>query len=118
MRGNRQELGPAKRGAIAVTGQCPVTAIAASALTNRVRTINAYDKSRCRASFRPLSNCRCAPLTRPLGTDRGRHVTVAVLQMMGTHYRQLAKLFSTAGLHLQLPYFDDRVIEAMLAVPA
>ncbi|MGH3802516.1 MAG: asparagine synthase-related protein, partial [Pseudonocardiaceae bacterium] len=53
---------------------------------------------------------------RSLVVDRGQHVTLAVLRMMGTHYRQLARLFTTAGLHLQLPYFDDRVVEAVLAV--
>ncbi|MGH4005169.1 MAG: asparagine synthase-related protein [Pseudonocardiaceae bacterium] len=48
--------------------------------------------------------------------DRGHHVTLTILRMMGTHYRQRARLFRTAGLHLELPYFDDRVIEAVLAV--
>lgn len=54
---------------------------------------------------------------RPIVTDRDQHVTLTILRMMGTHYRQLARLFfTTAGLHLQLPYIDDRVIEAVLAV--
>lgn len=53
---------------------------------------------------------------RPLVADRGHQVTLAILRMMGTHYRQRARLFATAGLDLQLPYFDDRVIEAVLAV--
>ncbi|MGH3816046.1 MAG: asparagine synthase-related protein [Pseudonocardiaceae bacterium] len=48
--------------------------------------------------------------------DHGQHVALTILRMMGTHYRQLARLFTTAGLNLALPYFDDRVIEAVLAV--
>lgn len=53
---------------------------------------------------------------RTLAADHGRHVSLAILQTMGTQYRQLAGLFATAGLRLQLPYFDDRVIETVLAV--
>lgn len=53
---------------------------------------------------------------RPLAADRGHHATLAVLGTMGMHYRQLARLFGTAGPRLELPYFDDRVIEAVLAV--
>lgn len=52
----------------------------------------------------------------PLAVDRGQHATLAVLRTMGPHYRQLSRLFAAAGLRLQLPYFDDRVIEAGLAV--
>ncbi|MGH3825466.1 MAG: asparagine synthase-related protein [Pseudonocardiaceae bacterium] len=53
---------------------------------------------------------------RPLAADRGQHVTLAILRMMGPAYRQLSRLFGTAGLRLALPYFDDRVVEAALAV--
>jgi asparagine synthase (glutamine-hydrolysing) len=53
---------------------------------------------------------------RPLAADRGQHVTLSILRMMGPAYRQLARVFTPAGLRLQLPYFDDRVIEAALAV--
>ncbi|MGH3694704.1 MAG: asparagine synthase-related protein [Pseudonocardiaceae bacterium] len=56
--------------------------------------------------------------TRPLAADRGHHVTVALLRMQGSCYRQLARRFATAGLRLELPYFDDRVVEAALAVRA
>jgi asparagine synthase (glutamine-hydrolysing) len=55
---------------------------------------------------------------RPLAPDRGQHLTLANLRMMGPHYRQLARVNATAGLRLELPYFDDRVIEAALAVRA
>lgn len=53
---------------------------------------------------------------RPLATDRGQHVALTMLRMMGPAYRQLSRVFATAGLRLELPYFDDRVIEAALAV--
>ncbi|MGH3754949.1 MAG: asparagine synthase-related protein, partial [Pseudonocardiaceae bacterium] len=55
---------------------------------------------------------------RPLAADRGQHVTLAILRMMGPAYRQLSRVFGTAGLRLELPYLDDRVIEAALAVRA
>jgi asparagine synthase (glutamine-hydrolysing) len=55
---------------------------------------------------------------RPLAPDRGQHATLAILRMMGPHYRQLARVYATAGLRLEMPYFDDRVVEAALAVRA
>ncbi|HEY6422605.1 MAG TPA: asparagine synthase-related protein [Pseudonocardiaceae bacterium] len=55
---------------------------------------------------------------RPLASDRGQHVTLAILRMNGPYYRQLSRLFATAGLRFELPYFDDRVVEAALAVRA
>jgi asparagine synthase (glutamine-hydrolysing) len=51
-----------------------------------------------------------------LATDRSQHVTLAILRIMGPAYRQLGRVYATAGLQLELPYFDDRVIEAALAV--
>ena len=54
----------------------------------------------------------------PLAGDRGQHATLAVLRMNGLAYRQLSGVYATAGLRLELPYFDDRVIEAALTVPA
>lgn len=53
---------------------------------------------------------------RPLAVERGQHATLAALRTTGPHYRQLARVFATAGLRLQLPYLDDRVVEAGLAV--
>ncbi len=53
---------------------------------------------------------------RPLAADRGQHVTLTILRMMGPAYRQLSRLFAPAGLRLELPYLDDRVVEAALAV--
>jgi asparagine synthase (glutamine-hydrolysing) len=55
---------------------------------------------------------------RPLAGDRGQHATLAILRMNGPLYRQAARVYATAGLRLELPYFDDRVIEAALAVRA
>jgi asparagine synthase (glutamine-hydrolysing) len=55
---------------------------------------------------------------RPLAPDRGQHATLAILRMLGPTYRQLARVYATAGLRLELPYFDDRVVEAALAVRA
>ncbi len=54
----------------------------------------------------------------PLAGDRGQHSALAVLRMMGPAYRQLSRVFATSGLRLELPYLDDRVIEAALAVRA
>jgi asparagine synthase (glutamine-hydrolysing) len=59
---------------------------------------------------------RTGEQARPLAGDRGQHVALAILRMMGPAYRQLARVFATGGLRLELPYFDDRVIEAALAV--
>ncbi len=53
---------------------------------------------------------------RPLAPDRGQHLALAVLRMLGPQYRHLSRVYATAGLRLELPYFDDRVIEAALAV--
>jgi asparagine synthase (glutamine-hydrolysing) len=53
---------------------------------------------------------------RQLVNDRSQDCALTVLRTMGTHYRQLARPFATVGLRLELPYLDDRVIEAALAV--
>jgi asparagine synthase (glutamine-hydrolysing) len=52
----------------------------------------------------------------PVMDDRVQDIAVSILRMMGPHYRQLCRVFGTAGLRLHLPYFDDRVIEAALAI--
>ncbi len=52
----------------------------------------------------------------PLAADRGQHLALTVLRIQEPHYRQLSRVFATAGLRLELPYFDDRVIETALAV--
>ncbi len=55
---------------------------------------------------------------RALAGDRGQHFALAILRINGLHYRQLSRVFATTGLRLELPYFDDRVIETALAVRA
>lgn len=52
----------------------------------------------------------------PLAADRGQHAALSVLRMTAPGYRQLAGVFAAGGISLQLPYLDDRVIEAALAV--
>lgn len=52
----------------------------------------------------------------PLTDDRAQDIAMSILRRMGPYYRQLSRVFSSAGLRLQLPYCDDRVIEAALAV--
>ncbi|HEX4246724.1 MAG TPA: asparagine synthase-related protein [Pseudonocardia sp.] len=52
----------------------------------------------------------------PLAADRGQHATLSALCTAGPWYRQLTRLFGAAGPRLELPYLDDRVVEAALAV--
>jgi asparagine synthase (glutamine-hydrolysing) len=52
----------------------------------------------------------------PLAGDRGQHQTLAVLRAMGPTYRQRSRLYAAAGTELALPFYDDRVVEAVLAV--
>ena len=52
----------------------------------------------------------------PSTSNRAQDIAVSIPRTTGPHYRQLARVFSQAGLRLQLPYFDDRVVEAALAV--
>jgi len=52
----------------------------------------------------------------PLAEDRGQHGTLANLRAYSASYRAMVRLFRTGGLTLRLPYLDDRVAEAVLAV--
>ncbi|GAA1963545.1 asparagine synthase-related protein [Amycolatopsis minnesotensis] len=52
----------------------------------------------------------------PLAAERGQHSTLSALRTMGSTYRQLARLFAGAGVRLEMPYLDDRVVEAALSV--
>ncbi|MFF5481892.1 asparagine synthase-related protein [Streptomyces sp. NPDC012935] len=52
----------------------------------------------------------------PFARDRGQHQFLAALRTTAPAYRQVARLFDEAGVHLRLPYLDDRVVEAALAV--
>ncbi|MEO7196060.1 MAG: asparagine synthase-related protein [Pseudonocardiaceae bacterium] len=68
--------------------------------------------------WRALARCCAPPVMRPSPwrATAPRHLTLAILRRMGPAYRQLSQLYATAGLRLELPYFDDRVVEAALAV--
>ncbi|MFI8434695.1 lasso peptide isopeptide bond-forming cyclase [Streptomyces sp. NPDC079020] len=59
---------------------------------------------------------RTAESVRPLAPDRGQHQFLLALRTTGAAYRQLAHLFSEAHVSLHMPYLDDRVVEAALAV--
>ncbi|WET76767.1 asparagine synthase-related protein [Amycolatopsis sp. QT-25] len=52
----------------------------------------------------------------PLARRRGQHATLAILGTSGPAYRQLARVFAAAGVRLEMPYFDDTVIDITLAV--
>ncbi|RNF82771.1 asparagine synthase-related protein [Streptomyces botrytidirepellens] len=57
-----------------------------------------------------------AEYAEPFARDRGQHQFLAALRTTAPAYRQLSRLFETAGVRLHLPYLDDRVVEAALAV--
>ncbi|MFI1361865.1 asparagine synthase-related protein [Streptomyces griseochromogenes] len=59
---------------------------------------------------------QAARLARPLAADRGQHQFLVALRATAPAYRQTARLFGRAGIRLHLPYLDDRVVEAALAV--
>lgn len=52
----------------------------------------------------------------PLAGDRGQHQAMLAVRTSAPIYAQLAGIFAEAGVGLDLPYFDDRVIEAALGV--
>ncbi|WP_158607916.1 asparagine synthase-related protein [Nocardia panacis] len=52
----------------------------------------------------------------PLADDRGQHEALTYLRFAGPLFRQLCRTYANGGLRLDLPYLDDRVIEAALAV--
>jgi asparagine synthase (glutamine-hydrolysing) len=59
---------------------------------------------------------RAAPTVEPLGHGHGQHQELADLGGLARMTRHLAKLAHQRGIRLAAPYFDDRVIEAGLAV--
>ncbi|MEU6588543.1 lasso peptide isopeptide bond-forming cyclase [Streptomyces sp. NPDC046881] len=59
---------------------------------------------------------RAAASARPLAPDRGQHQFLVALRTTGVAYQQLAHLYSEARVPLHMPYLDDRVVEAALAV--
>ncbi|MFB9932169.1 asparagine synthase-related protein [Amycolatopsis halotolerans] len=59
---------------------------------------------------------RTANEARPLGRDPGEHQAMLVLRSAAAQYRLTAGLYAEAGVELRLPFFDDRVVEAVLRV--
>ncbi|HKR48661.1 MAG TPA: asparagine synthase-related protein, partial [Pseudonocardiaceae bacterium] len=52
----------------------------------------------------------------PLAPTRGQHAAVARIRGVGYLTRHLAGIMARAGLPMAVPFLDDRVIEACLAV--
>ena len=52
----------------------------------------------------------------PLAADRGRHRTLEAIHAAGASARHFTELAAGRGVELAVPYLDDRVLEAALAV--
>ncbi|MEU5534452.1 asparagine synthase-related protein [Streptomyces sp. NPDC020362] len=52
----------------------------------------------------------------PLSDDLGQHQTLLAVRTTAAHYRLIARIFADAGVQLDLPYYDPRVLEAVLRV--
>lgn len=52
----------------------------------------------------------------PLAPTRGQHATLEQLRSVGYFTRHVAGIMARAGLPLAVPFLDDRVVEACLAV--
>ncbi|MEV0681365.1 asparagine synthase-related protein [Actinosynnema sp. NPDC050436] len=61
---------------------------------------------------------RAADDAEPLAADPGQHQTVLVLRTAAAGYRHLAALHAEQHVFLDLPYLDDRVLDAVLSVQA
>ncbi|MGH3693837.1 MAG: asparagine synthase-related protein [Pseudonocardiaceae bacterium] len=59
---------------------------------------------------------RAADTAQVLAPHRAQHTTLATLRTNGTSYRLLERLYQREGIRWELPYLDDRVVEAALAV--
>lgn len=57
-----------------------------------------------------------ASAAEPLARERGQHEALAYLRIAGRAARQASRVMTRAGVRLAVPYLDDRVIEACLAV--
>jgi asparagine synthase (glutamine-hydrolysing) len=57
-----------------------------------------------------------AATARPLAATRDRHADLWTVRVGAAVARGFAQLATTAGLPLELPFYDDRVVEAALAV--
>ncbi|MFE6691698.1 asparagine synthase-related protein [Streptomyces sp. NPDC057743] len=52
----------------------------------------------------------------PLAPDRGQHEALTALRSAGPVLRLLCREYAVEGLRLELPYLDDRVVEAVLSI--
>ncbi|GAA3434223.1 lasso peptide isopeptide bond-forming cyclase [Kutzneria kofuensis] len=59
---------------------------------------------------------RHAETAEPLDADLGQHQYLTTLRQGAAAYRQLARVFGDANVALELPFLDDRVVEAAMAV--
>ena len=57
-----------------------------------------------------------APTAEPLAQQRGQHVELEAMRSTSRLVRQLCQVASRLGSRLTAPYYDDRVVEAGLAV--
>lgn len=71
----------------------------------------------CQAADAAIDLLRQAASTaEPLAWQRGQHEAVQYVRVAGHAVRQAGRVMAGAGLPLAVPYLDDRVIEACLAV--
>ncbi|MFJ9848635.1 lasso peptide isopeptide bond-forming cyclase [Streptomyces sp. NPDC101150] len=59
---------------------------------------------------------QAAGTAQPLSRDLGQHQSLLALRTSAPWYRMLARPFAAAGVQLDSPFFDDRVVEAVLRV--
>ncbi|WP_338599936.1 asparagine synthase-related protein [Saccharopolyspora sp. SCSIO 74807] len=59
---------------------------------------------------------RTARKTERLAPDRATHQLLSALRTGAPAHRRLARSYAAAGVRLELPFHDDRVVEAVLAV--
>ncbi|MFR9731054.1 asparagine synthase-related protein [Saccharopolyspora sp. MS10] len=59
---------------------------------------------------------RAAADAEPLAPERGQHQLLTALRTAAPAHRQLARHCAAAGVRLELPYYDDRVVEAAISV--
>ncbi|WP_276204657.1 asparagine synthase-related protein [Streptomyces kanamyceticus] len=59
---------------------------------------------------------RTADQVRPFAEDRGQHQFLLALRTTAPAYAQMGRIFAESGVRLEMPYLDDRVVEAALAV--
>ncbi|WP_269857358.1 asparagine synthase-related protein [Streptomyces sp. RPT161] len=52
----------------------------------------------------------------PLAPDRGQHEALTALRSAGPVLRLVCREYAAEGLRLELPYLDDRVVEAVLSI--